>query len=197
MTNKMNYSDAQKQKALALIDVLQEVYPNAFPKKPLGKVPLAIGITEQLISIKEKLGVSANLIRIAMELWCSGVRYKESLKIGSPRYNLDGSYAGIVMDRKGRIELENKLLATEKERDEAIAKAEEYEKEICEIEVKCCACYDRVRNLKAALEKIVKEDENHTTYEENFGTALHIARQALREWKEPKIAHKKAKSPHA
>lgn len=101
------------------------------------------------------------------------------------------------VEREDRIELENKLLTTEKERDEAIAKAAEYEKEICDIEVKCCACYARVRNLKAALEKIIKEDENDTTYEENFGNALHIARQALREWKEPKIAHKKAKSPHA
>lgn len=40
-----------------------------------------------------------------------------------------------------------------------------------------------VLRLVAALELIVKEDKNDTTYEENFGNALALAKEALKEWK--------------
>ena len=108
MGNK-KYSEGQKQKAIEFIDRLQELYPAAFPKKPLEKVPLAIGITEQLISIKTELGVSKNIIQLAMYLWCSGGRYKEARKFGSPRYNLDGSQAGVVINQEGLLMVLAKL----------------------------------------------------------------------------------------
>lgn len=105
------YSEGQKQKASELIDKLQELYPLTFPKKPLNKVPLAIGITEQLISMKTELGVSTIIIKLAMQLWCTGVRYQEALKFGSPRYNLDGSQAGVVTNPKGLSCLLAKLIS--------------------------------------------------------------------------------------
>lgn len=42
---------------------------------------------------------------------------------------------------------------------------------------------ERVNALVEALESIVKEDKNETTFEENFSNALAIAKQALAEWR--------------
>ncbi len=110
MRNNVKMTDGRKRKAIELIDTLQELYPLAFPKNPLDKVPLAIGITEQLFEIKDELGVSKKIIQVAMDLWCTGLRYKNALKnIGSPRYNLDGSQSGHVIDYKGMLNLVIKL----------------------------------------------------------------------------------------
>lgn len=111
MKRNIKFSAGQKQKAIEFIDQLQELYPIAFPKSPLDKVALAIGIREQLIALKAELGVSNNIINIALHLWCSGIKYQEALKIGSLRYNLDGSQAGVVMDRKTLFELLYRLTA--------------------------------------------------------------------------------------
>ncbi|WP_312423109.1 ProQ/FinO family protein [Anaerospora hongkongensis] len=109
MKRKVRFSEGQKQKAIEFIDQLQELYPITFPKSPLNKVALAIGIHKRLIARRAELGVSKNIIKIALYLWCSGVRYQEALKIGSPRHNLDGSKAGVVMNRKTLFELLSRL----------------------------------------------------------------------------------------
>lgn len=69
--------------------------------------------------------------------------------------------------------------------------SEEYEKDANKI-AQCCfealsdtstEAAERVNALVEALESIVKEDKNETTFEENFSNALAIAKPALAEWR--------------
>jgi ProP effector len=93
-------SQSAKQKALDFIDLLQEKFPRTFPKKPDSKVPLMIGIHEQLLLIKDELGVEEKTIINAMKLWCKGARYYTVLSVaGVPRLNLNGEQVGLVTEK--------------------------------------------------------------------------------------------------
>lgn len=78
------------------IGLLQKHYPLAFPKRPLPKVPLKIGIHKDLLEQAEKLGLSQNEIRAAIKKWCKGKRYSECLVAGAARLDLQGLEAGQV-----------------------------------------------------------------------------------------------------
>ena len=45
---------------------------------------------------------------------------------------------------------------------------------------------ERVRKLVEVLERIVEEDKNQTTDEENFGNVLQLATEAISEWRNRK-----------
>jgi ProP effector len=81
---------------LRTIGLLQKHYPLAFPKKPAAKIPLKIGIHQDLLSDAEKLGISAEDIRAALKIWCKGKRYAECMEAGVARVDLQGQVAGYV-----------------------------------------------------------------------------------------------------
>jgi len=96
---KRQISPAKKAKALALIDLLQEKYPKTFTKNPYPKVPLAVGTTFVLLAIRHELGVQSRDIKIALSLWCRGVRYWSALtEVGAPRYDIHGNIKGSVKE---------------------------------------------------------------------------------------------------
>lgn len=87
-----------RQRASALIDVLQSAFPTTFPTKPSPKVPLAIGIYDDLFKLKNE-HISKRLLQTTLNLWCRGRRYLEALsQPNTPRYALDGSVCGIVSE---------------------------------------------------------------------------------------------------
>lgn len=79
-----------------IIARLQKHFPKAFPKNPLPKVPLKIGILDDLISKSKEIGISEADMREALKTWCETRRYKESMKLGAKRIDLEGAEAGEV-----------------------------------------------------------------------------------------------------
>ena len=77
-------------KAIAVIQVLQEDFPNLFVKKPKEKKALKLGIKEDLIVWAKNNYISESLLDKALNLWVKGRRYKNALKTGK-RYDLDGN----------------------------------------------------------------------------------------------------------
>lgn len=100
----MNKGLKIERKALRYIDdVLQVNWPAVFPRKPEPKVPLAIGITEELLkkSGNDLSKASVQAIIRAFELWCRGRRYYEACSVpGAARYNLAGEVCGYVTDKE-------------------------------------------------------------------------------------------------
>lgn len=78
------------------IGKLQKRFPLAFPKNPAPKVPLKVGIFDDLMKHAEELGLSERELRSAIKIWCRGNRYWTSLVEGAPRIDLAGGNAGVV-----------------------------------------------------------------------------------------------------
>ncbi|APR39581.1 ProQ/FinO family protein [Paraburkholderia sp. SOS3] len=81
------------------IGKLQKRFPAAFPKKPAPKLPLKIGILEDLLPHAQELALNEAEIREAIATWCRGSRYWASLTEGAARVNLNGEPAGQVSPR--------------------------------------------------------------------------------------------------
>lgn len=75
---------------------LQKHFPLAFPKKPASKVPLKIGIHQDLLEQIDQLGVDQVVLRTAIKTWCSGMRYWDCLLEDAIRVGLNGEPAGQV-----------------------------------------------------------------------------------------------------
>ena len=78
---------------------LQKRFPLAFPRKPAPKVPLKIGIFEDLVKHGDALGLSEPELRDAISTWCRGTRYWTCLVEGAARVDLAGAAAGQVLPR--------------------------------------------------------------------------------------------------
>jgi ProP effector len=78
---------------------LQKRFPLAFPRKPAPKVPLKIGIFEDLVKHGQELGLSESELRDAISTWCRGTRYWTCLVEGAARVDLAGAAAGQVQPR--------------------------------------------------------------------------------------------------
>jgi ProP effector len=78
------------------IGKLQKRFPLAFPKNPAPKVPLKVGIFEDLMKHAEELQLSERELRSAIKVWCRGNRYWTSLVEGAARVDLAGAAAGEV-----------------------------------------------------------------------------------------------------
>jgi ProP effector len=76
------------------IGKLQKKFPKAFPKNPLPKVPLKIGIFEDLLAHATELALSETELRAAIKIWCRGSRYWTSMVEGAIRVDLSGEEAG-------------------------------------------------------------------------------------------------------
>nr|WP_238587316.1 ProQ/FinO family protein [Cupriavidus sp. IDO] len=75
---------------------LQRRFPLAFPKNPAPKVPLKIGIFEDLVPCAQDLSLSEAELREAIRTWCRGTRYWACLIEGASRMDLAGQEAGHV-----------------------------------------------------------------------------------------------------
>ncbi|KXU86829.1 prop effector [Caballeronia megalochromosomata] len=95
------------------IGKLQKRFPLAFPKNPAPKVPLKVGIFEDLMTHAEELGLNEKELRSAIKVWCRGNRYWTCLVKGAPRIDLAGGAAGEVSpaDAERAVYLETNRLA--------------------------------------------------------------------------------------
>jgi ProP effector len=75
---------------------LQKRFPIAFPKNPAPKLPLKIGIFEDLVAHAKELSLSEAELRDAIKTWCRGSRYWKCLVEGAARVDLTGGEAGKV-----------------------------------------------------------------------------------------------------
>jgi ProP effector len=78
------------------IGKLQKRFPKAFPKNPAPKVPLKVGIFEDLMHHASELALSEQELRSAIKVWCRGNRYWTCLVEGATRFDLMGVAAGGV-----------------------------------------------------------------------------------------------------
>jgi ProP effector len=78
------------------IGKLQKRFPKAFPRNPAPKVPLKIGIFEDLLQHAEALKLSEAQLRDAIKVWCWGSRYWASVVENAARVDLNGESTGQV-----------------------------------------------------------------------------------------------------
>ncbi len=100
-----------------IIGLLQKTFPLAFPKKPAAKVPLKIGIHNDILEQAEQLGIDQNDLRKAINAWCWGNRYWECLVEDAVRVDLKGNTAGQVT--KADADRAQKLKARRQKTDAA------------------------------------------------------------------------------
>lgn len=81
-----------------LIARLQKHFPKAFPKSPLPKVPLKVGILDDVIAKSREVKISESDIKLAVKTWCRSKRYWSVIKSGAARIDLDGNEVGVVQD---------------------------------------------------------------------------------------------------
>ncbi|CAB3775903.1 ProQ/FinO family protein [Paraburkholderia fynbosensis] len=75
---------------------LQKRFPIAFPKNPAPKLPLKVGIFEDLVVHAKELSLSEAELRDAIKTWCRGSRYWKCLVEGAARVDLTGAPVGQV-----------------------------------------------------------------------------------------------------
>ncbi|MCB5185842.1 ProQ/FinO family protein [Methylobacillus gramineus] len=78
---------------------LQKHFPKSFPKNPAPKLPLKIGIHQELLAKAKDLGLEEVAITEAVKTWCRGTRYWASIVEDAPRVDLEGNPAGQVTSR--------------------------------------------------------------------------------------------------
>jgi ProP effector len=83
------------------IGKLQKRFPKAFPKNPSPKVPLKIGIFEDLLAHATEMALSETELRAAIKIWCRGSRYWTAMVEGAIRVDLSGEEAGRVSPEDG------------------------------------------------------------------------------------------------
>lgn len=81
---------------LIAISRLQRQFPKAFPKKPAPKVPLKLGVLEDLVQHAKTLQLSPDEIKQAVKTWCDGRRYWDCMVESAARVDLSGEPAGAV-----------------------------------------------------------------------------------------------------
>jgi ProP effector len=92
---------AQKSKpvdpVVLSIGKLQKRFPKTFPKNPAPKVPLKVGIFQDLLQHSEELGLDEAALREAIKVWCWGSRYWACVTENAMRKDLNGEDAGQVL----------------------------------------------------------------------------------------------------
>ncbi|MCB5188927.1 ProQ/FinO family protein [Methylobacillus caricis] len=82
---------------------LQKHFPKTFPKNPAPKLPLKIGIYQDLIAKSKEIGLDEATITEAIKTWCRGTRYWASIVENAPRIDLEGNPAGQVTARDASL----------------------------------------------------------------------------------------------
>ncbi|MPV55246.1 ProQ activator of osmoprotectant transporter prop [Burkholderia sp. HI2761] len=81
---------------IVAIGKLQRKFPRAFPKNPAPKVPLKVGIWDDLAREAQAVGLNEAELREAMSTWCRGNRYWSCLVEDAVRVDLQGNEVGRV-----------------------------------------------------------------------------------------------------
>ncbi|KVN02529.1 MULTISPECIES: ProQ/FinO family protein [unclassified Burkholderia] len=89
-------SPSSTDPVILTIAKLQKRFPQAFPRNPAPKVPLKVGILEDLIGQANALRLTEAELRDALRIWCQGNRYWTCLAEGAVRVDLAGGEAGRV-----------------------------------------------------------------------------------------------------
>lgn len=82
---------------LTILNHFKTKYPNCF-SDPIK--PLAIGIIKDMLKEKTELKLSGIKIRKFCNIYCNTPEYKEILKLGTPRVDLQGNSTGLVEQNK-------------------------------------------------------------------------------------------------
>ncbi|WP_061165304.1 ProQ/FinO family protein [Caballeronia temeraria] len=82
--------------AARAVATLQRQFPQAFPRAPAPKVPLKVGILQDVLARAASLGLSERDARNGVKLWCRGQRYWSCLVEGNVRVDLTGAITGLV-----------------------------------------------------------------------------------------------------
>lgn len=92
---------------------LQKHFPSTFPKNPAPKLPLKIGIHQDLLAKAKDIGLEEAAITEAVKTWCRGTRYWAAIVEDAPRIDLEGQPAGSVSARDAALarSLENRRKA--------------------------------------------------------------------------------------
>ncbi|WP_337261550.1 MULTISPECIES: ProQ/FinO family protein [unclassified Serratia (in: enterobacteria)] len=75
---------------------LQQQFPLAFPKTPLPKRPLKLGIIEDIALQLDTLGLTRKQLEEALATWCRGKRYWDCMVENTARVDLQGADSGLV-----------------------------------------------------------------------------------------------------
>jgi ProP effector len=114
---------------LLLIRKLQNRFSATFPKKPAPKVPLKIGIFEDLMAHATEFGADEAQLRAAIKTWCGGSRYWACMVEGAQRIDLAGQPAGVVTaadaNRARRLETHREKRAQQRAAGDAGAAAKQ------------------------------------------------------------------------
>ncbi|KJK17316.1 prop effector [Burkholderiaceae bacterium 16] len=94
--NPVNEPAKPVDPVLQAIAKLQKRFPAIFPKNPAPKVPLKVGIFEDLVQQARELGLTEPVLRDAIRTWCRGTRYWTCLVEGAARVDLAGREVGQV-----------------------------------------------------------------------------------------------------
>lgn len=78
------------------ISRLQRRFPLAFPKNPAPKIPLKIGILQDIYLHSQELGLNEAEIKQAVKTWCESRRYWACMVDTAPRIDLLGTPVGTV-----------------------------------------------------------------------------------------------------
>lgn len=84
------------------ISRLQKRFPAVFPKSPAPKVPLKVGIFQDLVRHAPELKLTEAELRDAIRTWCRGARYWNGMVEGAARVDLAGEPAGQVTEADAR-----------------------------------------------------------------------------------------------
>jgi ProP effector len=82
--------------AARAVVTLQKNFPRAFPRGPVPKVPLKVGILKDVLAQAASIGLSERDVRNGLKLWCRGHHYWTRLTAGSGRVDLKGAIVGVV-----------------------------------------------------------------------------------------------------
>jgi ProP effector len=95
-TKAQQHAEAPRDPLLVAIGRLQHAFPKAFPKKPAPRVPLKLGIVDDLYAQAGRLRLSEDEIKAAVATWCGVARYWAALAKDAVRVDLNGEPAGTV-----------------------------------------------------------------------------------------------------
>ena len=85
---------AKKAKAADIaIGLLAERFPQCFAVNETGRLPLKIGVREDIIAHDI---IPPRQLRLALRAYCRNPVYLQSIRAGAKRIDLDGNLAGII-----------------------------------------------------------------------------------------------------
>lgn len=95
-SSKSAYDTAMKTRA-----ILVERFPACFMGEKQSKLPLKIGIYEDVLAAAPEL--DSKHIKLALRDYCNGLSYLTSTIAGCPRVDLAGAMAGEVSEASARM----------------------------------------------------------------------------------------------